>query len=350
MAEVVLGLGTSHSPVLSIPPNLWPEYAAGDPNNRELISPRSAKVVSYQDLLAEADPAYESRVNAATFEREYDRLQRGIAEVSKTLHEVQPDTVVIVSDDQDEILFDDNYPAFSIYWGESAKLLPRTVPPDRDTPMRRYAVSGYGDVEMDIPVDSALGKHLIEYLIDADFDIAHSRYLREEYGGKIGPAGYVWWERETKPRPQGIGHGWSFVVKRIMHNEPLPIVPVIVNTCYPPNQPTPRRCYALGRAIRAAIEAWDSNKRVAVMASGGLSHFVVDEEIDRMVIEGMEKKSGEILGSVPRERLNSASSEIRNWITAAGALEHLNFELIDYVPVVRTPAGTGGGWCFARWT
>ena len=34
---------------------------------------------------------------------------------------------------------------------------------------------------------------------------------------------------------------------------------------------------------------------------------------------------------------------------AAGATEHLDMELLDYVPVYRSLAGTGGGWAFARW-
>lgn len=349
MAEIVLGIGTSHSPVLALTPDLWPEYSSNDPNNRELISPRTAKRTPFDELLKEADPSLANRINPQQFQSEHERLQRGIAEVRETLQSVRPDVVVIVSDDQDEILFDDNMPAFSIYWGDSVKLLPRNVPEDASD-MRRRIAAGYGDQELDVPVDSALGEHLINYLIDSDFDIAHMRYLRDSYGGSIGPAGYVWWKRETQPRPFGIGHGWGFVVKRLMDNNPMPILPVFVNTCYPPNQPTPRRCYALGKAIRKGIEAWDSDKRVAVVASGGLSHFVVDEEIDRMVIKGMQEHDGEILGSIPRERLNSASSEIRNWIVASGALEHLDFELIEYVPAVRTPAGTGGGWCFARWT
>ena len=153
---------------------------------------------------------------------------------------------------------------------------------------------------MDVPVNAELGKHLIEYLTEADFDISHSRYLKDEYGGAIGPAGYVWWKRETKPRPHGIGHGYSFVVKRIMDNKPIPIVPVLQNTCYPPNQPTPKRCYAFGKAIKAAVEAWDSNARVAIMASGGLSHFVLDEDIDQQLIRGMREKNGEILSSLPQ--------------------------------------------------
>ena len=106
---------------------------------------------------------------------------------------------------------------------------------------------------------------------------------------------------------------------------------------------------ALGEAVAKAIDHWDSDKRVAVVASGGLSHFLVDEEIDQMAIKGMREKDADLLASMPRYRLNSGSSEILNWVTAAGALEHLDMELVDYVPVYRSPAGTGGGWGFALW-
>jgi len=34
---------------------------------------------------------------------------------------------------------------------------------------------------------------------------------------------------------------------------------------------------------------------------------------------------------------------------AVDQVAHATRELLDYVPVYRTPAGTGGGWAFARW-
>ncbi len=86
-----------------------------------------------------------------------------------------------------------------------------------------------------------------------------------------------------------------------------------------------------------------------MVASGGLSHFTVDEGIDWMALDGMKNKDADALAALPRHRLNSGNSEILNWVTAAGALEHLDMELVDYVPVYRSPAGTGGGWGFARW-
>ena len=349
MAKIVLGMGSSHTPMISMPPEFWALHGERqDKHLRELISPRSCQVVSYDQLLAEADPAIAKTLTLDRFTTQYNQLQRGVAELTKTLRAVNPDTVIIVSDDQDELLFEDNMPTFMIYWGDSIKLIPWPLPESMG-PAVRAAVGGYGDVAMDVPVDAALGQHLIEFMMDAGFDVAHSRYLKDEYGGSIGPAGYVGWKRETKPRPHGMGHGYAYVVKRIMENKPVSILPVGINTCYPPNQPTPKRCYEFGKAIRAAVEAWDSDKRVAIIASGGMSHFVLDEEIDRQLIRGMQEKNGEILCSLPKERLNSASSEIRNWITTAAACDHLDFELVEYVPVNRTAAGTGGGWGFARW-
>lgn len=348
MAKVVMGLGTSHTPMNSMSPEYWGIHGEFDKRSKELISLKSRAAVPYDQLEAEADPKLAERLTPELFKSQYDRLQNGIQAVSRVLQEARPDTVVIISDDQDEMLFEDNMPCFMIYWGETMKLMPWPVN-ESAPPSVKAAMWGYGDQSMDVPVDHELGKHLVEYLVEAEFDVAHSRYMREEYGGSIGPAGYVHWKRETPPRPHGMPHGFAYIIKRMMDNNPIPILPVFQNTCYPPNQPTARRSYALGKAIRAAIEEFPGDKRVCVIGSGGLSHFVLDEEVDRLALNAMKNKDAEALCSIPRDRLLSASSEIQNWIAAAGTCEHLDFELFDYVPVVRTAGGTGGGWAFAHW-
>jgi hypothetical protein len=63
----------------------------------------------------------------------------------------------------------------------------------------------------------------------------------------------------------------------------------------------------------------------------------------------MQNKGATILSPLPRERLNSGNSEIRNWIVVAGAVEHLDMQLIDDVPCYRSPAGTGYAMVFAQW-
>jgi 3-O-methylgallate 3,4-dioxygenase len=178
------------------------------------------------------------------------------------------------------------------------------------------------------PVASNLGRHLIESLIGEGFDVAHSRKL--------------------KPG-EGMGHAFSFVYGRLMNGKTIPTVPIMVNTYYPPNQPTPKRCFELGRAVRAAIETWPKDARVAVIGSGGLSHFVIDEELDHQILKAMQAKDAVALGKLPQRRLNSGTSEVRNWIATAGAVEHLDMTLIDYVPCYRSPAGTGCAMGFAEW-
>lgn len=348
MAEIVLGIGSSHTPIVSLPAELWPAYAENDRRNPALLTVPEGAPITYDELLRRADPAIAAALTPEHFREQHDRAQRAIAGLEQTFAEAAPDTVVIISDDQDELLFDDNMPSIGIYWGETMHLVPRWG--QDASAVAQAAAWGYGETEQDVPVDSELGRHLIESLIDAGFDIAHLRYLRDEYGGTIGPAGYVEKPRVTGPRRQGMPHGYGFVVRRIMNTTMRPIVPVFLNTFYPPNQPTPRRCYAFGKALRAAIEAWDSDKRVALVASGGLSHFVVDEELDRMVLKGLEERDGELLSSLPAARLNSGTSEIRNWIAVGAACEHLQFRVRDFIVGHRTPAGTGGGWAFGVWS
>ena len=89
-------------------------------------------------------------------------------------------------------------------------------------------------------------------------------------------------------------------------------MPIMVNTYYPPNQVTPQRCYELGQAVRAAVQEWEGDAKVAIIASGGLSHFVIDEDLDHHVLKAMQNRDAEALFSIPKGKLNSGNSEIRN--------------------------------------
>jgi 3-O-methylgallate 3,4-dioxygenase len=319
MAEITLGIGTSHSPMLSASPEAL--TGLGDLDRGRL-----------------AEFAEKARENAAWIDRElapevtrarHEATQAAIRQLRDVLAEEAPDALVVIGDDQDEWFSADNQPALCIYWGETIENLPPPI--ERVPPLRRLSYWGfYGDgANRAFPVDAALGKYLVETLTrEHDFDVAHVR---------------------VQPRHGPLGHAWNFVHQRIMGERVVPIVPVMLNTYYPPNQPTPKRCYQLGRAIRLAVEAWPPGKRVGVVASGGLSHFFVDEELDRHVLQILAKKDADALAALPTAKLESGSSEIRNWIAAAGALEHLQMQLVDYVPSYRSEAGSGVGMAFALW-
>jgi hypothetical protein len=248
-----------------------------------------------------------------------------MTKLAEVLEKVDPDVLIMVGDDQQELWRDDNMPAMSIYLGDDILLEARAA----QAVTADARLQGYTETSKSLPVASGMSQHILEYLIEAEFDVANSRYLKDE---------------------QGISEAFGFVYNRIMTGKVLPTVPFWLNTYYPPSQPTPKRCYDLGRALKAAVEAWKGPERVAILASGGLSHFVVDEELDQEALKGMQEHDIVRLSGLPRARLESGNSEIRNWIAVAGASEHMDMTLVDYVPCYRSPAGTGCAMGFAYWT
>ena len=331
MAQVVLGLGSSHSPQLSTPSEGWLARGENDRRHKELVG-TDGIVSDFEGLLERADlDRIAKEITPEKMHQRHERNQKGIARLGKALYEADLDVLVMLGDDQQEYLLDDNMPGICIYWGSEF-----SVPGREDAPGTGGAgLIGYSGEDRVVPAHSGLGRHLIEYLVEAEFDIGSSKFLDPTKGGRARG---------------GIGHAFGYVYHRIMTGKTIPTVPIMVNTYYPPNQPTPKRCYDLGRTLRSAIESWPGKARVGVLASGGLSHFVVDEELDEMALDGMKDKSVVKLGRLPREKMHSGNSEIRNWIAVTGATEHLDMDLVDYVPCYRSPAGTGCAMGFAIWS
>jgi 3-O-methylgallate 3,4-dioxygenase len=328
MADIVLAIGTSHSPLLNSPAEDYPKHAAIDASGRKLID-KNGKPCTYGELLEKADPAIKQQIEPKVLEQRSARCTENIAKLSRELIDAKLDALIIIGDDQNEQFFDDNMPAILIYWGD--KIANNPLHMDEDAPQFwRTARSQYHATQSrDYPVDSALGLHLIKELIGRGFDISQSKRLSKEHGE---------------------GHAFGFVHQRMMRDDAIiPIVPVALNTYFPPNQPRPRRCYELGQAIRAAVTSAKGSERVGILGSGGLSHFTVDEELDRAVLYACKRNDGEALSSIPVEKLNSGSSEIRNWITVAGAASHLKTAWQEYIPCYRSAAGTGCGMGFAVW-
>ncbi len=110
---------------------------------------------------------------------------------------------------------------------------------------------------------------------------------------------------------------------------------------------SPTRCVALGEALRRAVEAFPGDARIGVMASGGLSHFIVDEAFDHALIDALRRKDAAFFRNAPLTKLMSGSSEMRNWICLAGTLGSMEMQWVSYVPGYRTPALSGTGLCFA---
>ena len=321
MAEIVVGIGTSHSPMLSIDHAVFDGLAA-----RDRANPASR---DFDGLVREKAGWIGRELTPEITKTRHDACQVALARLARTLTAARLDTLVVIGDDQNEWFSSASQPALAIYWGDTVDNLPPPV--EKMNAAIRSAYWGYyGDGgNRTFPIDGALARHLVERLTaEHDFDVAHVR---------------------EQPRHSPFGHAWNFVHQRLMGEHVIPVVPVMLNTYYPPNQPTPRRCYQLGRAIRECVEAWPEKRRVGILASGGLSHFVVDETLDRDVLDMLARKDAAALCKVPVDQLESGNSEIRNWIAAAGALEHRDMTLVDYVPCYRSQAGSGIGAAFAVW-
>ena len=328
MADIVLAIGTSHSPLLNSPAEDYPKHAAIDASGRKLLD-KNGKPTTYGALLEQADPSIKEQIAPKVLEERSARCTANIEKLGTMLADARLDTLIIIGDDQHEQFFDDNMPAMLVYWGD--KIANNPLHMDEDAPeFWRKARSQFhaGQTTHEYPVDAKLGLHLIEQLIAQGFDVSQSKKLAKEHGE---------------------GHAFGFVHVRMMDGHVIPIVPVALNTYFPPNRPRPRRCYELGQAIRAAVKSASGNARVGILASGGLSHFTVDEELDRAVLAACKNNDGEALASIPVEKLNSGSSEIRNWITVAGAAGHLKNVWQEYIPCYRSAAGTGCGMGFALW-
>jgi len=330
MAELVMGLGTSHSPQLSTPVSTWSDHAARDRANGRLLG-TDGEYHSYDDLLAAADPAVSAELGTEIWEEKYERCQAAIAELARRLEAAHPDVVVVIGDDQEELFDEEGTSTFSLFLGgQLADLAPSAAARARMPFGLQEALWAAHAPDGDVyPSQPALSLHLVEQLIARDFDV--SRFSRQHEG-------------------RSLGHAFTFVRRRLGLAGDVPIVPVFVNTYYPPNVPSAARCYAFGGALAEAIASWPEEARVVVVASGGLSHFVINEELDRRVLGALARHDGADLAAIERKHLRSGTSEILNWVAAGGAFRGRDMEVVDYVAGYRSPAGTGTAMCFSVWS
>jgi hypothetical protein len=316
--------------MLALTSEQWSHRADVDRGNPRL-NLSDGRRINYEALLAEVGPRYVDVISGEALREKAIACDRALDRLAAELEAAAPDAVMIIGDDQGELFSASNQPAFAIFHGEEVAMhsgkysLPTT--PDW---MRQVGREYMMDAIHRFPGCPALGLPLIEQLVDRGFDVGAVANVPE-------------------PEKQGFGHAYGFVVKRLLRRRPVPVLPLLVNTYFPPNVPSSARCYDIGQAIAASMAELPQDLRVAVVGSGGLSHFVVDEALDRRLLKAMQDKDAATLCSVPRAALQSGSSEILNWIMTAGAVEALPLKWSEYYPLYRTPAGTGTGAGFCVW-
>src|SRR5579875_518365 len=237
MSEIVLGMGTSHTPQLSSGWDLWTDHANRDKGS-PLLGP-DGEFHTFDDLVREDNETLRAELDPAVWEQKYARLQDDVGALGNYLAASAPDVVVIVGDDQNEMFDEEAVPGIGMYLGDGLWDLPGSD--EHEARLRKFPGlaaaewARHGPANTLHPVHSALSSHLAESLTLADFDVTVSARQRDGHT---------------------LGHAFTFPRYRLGLAETVPIVPVFLNTYYQPNVPSPSRCYALGRALAAGIASY----------------------------------------------------------------------------------------------
>ncbi|MCC6201683.1 MAG: protocatechuate 3,4-dioxygenase [Gammaproteobacteria bacterium] len=340
MAQIVFGFGLSHSPMLGTDPEQWYLRALEDMNFPD--HPFRGHVYQYEELVAlRREERVAEQLGSVVWHERHRRSQRQLDLLRNRISEMKLDVLVVFGDDQHEVFREDITPAFLVYTGDT--VLNKAVDAERlkeVPPGVAAAAESYHPAALDVEYPGApeLAYHIVVELMGAGFDVAVSEHMPADSRGE-----------------RSIPHAFGFVYHRVLDDlrvtPNLATVPVFINTFFPPNRPSTRRVLDFGKAIGQAIRSWPSRKRVGIAASGGFSHFVIDEDLDRRLLRALAAGDEQALTAEPELECQSGTSEIKNWIAAFGAVSGsgLRFQLLDYVPCYRTPAGTGNANTFGVW-
>jgi aromatic ring-opening dioxygenase catalytic subunit (LigB family) len=266
--------------------------------------------------LYEVEPPIHPKIAEETLElrqKRYRRIRDGLDFLRTTLSKKKPDALILVGDDQNENFKEDNLPQMSIYLGSEFYT---TEPRDG----QRQRTGRYR-------CHSELAHALLHGLVERDFDVSFCKSF---------------------PQDELLAHAHGPILRRIMPEADIPVVLVFVNALHVP-APSPQRCYRLGEAMRQIVEQRPAAERVAIYASGGLSHFTagypwrfykgpfgygsISEEFDREALDWMAHGEGEKLAQLTSEDLlKHGDIEMRSWIVVLGAVGKVPAQVVAYEP------------------
>ena len=319
MATLAFAVGSSHGPTNQTPPEDWLRLAEGDKSD-----PR----YDYNEMLAKAKPGMEAEI---TLEKRQERgaaLHVALDQLREQVAAANVDVILVISNVH-QIRETESQAVFGVLRSERFPVRVKTG--ERYDPAARFDRSKRPKpVTEDRLGSTELANHLIEGLVERGFDISCT---------------------DTLPEGTAVDEAFAFVYDLLPKGSTVPIVPFQLSR-YRPYQATPARCVALGAALREVIESWDADLRVGLLASGGLSHQIIDEELDERVIKGLTTGDLDDLSKLDRDQLNGApgTPEILNWVTVAAAMAPQTMTLVDYIPAYRSLAGTGHGLTYGYWS
>lgn len=206
----------------------------------------------------------------------------------------RPDVAVVVFNDHYNAMFLDRVPTFGVGCGAQYQPVdegwgPRPIP----------AFDGHAD----------FGWHLLDSLVESHFDPEIIQEIKVDHGLQV-PLELFW------GRPEDA---W-----------PVKVVPIFVNVLQYPI-PLPSRLYALGRALRHAIEDYDSDESFVVVGTGGLSHQLqgaragfLNREADRQFLRDIAENPDVLAGWTRQqyvETFGTEGAELIMWLVMRGCLD-----------------------------
>jgi hypothetical protein len=247
-------------------------------------------------------------------EAERTNLRAGFERAREILEGARPDVLITFADDHFDRCFYDNLPAFLVGVGEEAK---------------GPAIEGFDIPKVRLPIASKLARFIVREGLEGGVDFAFSEELALDHA-EIAPLTHL------TPR-------WD-----------VPIIPIVVNAFAPP-MPTPKRCFDVGAFVGRCVERWPENTRVAMIGTGGLSHWVgppqtgkINEEFDRWFLDRLSRREiAEVTSRYARyedleETAGNGGHEIRDWLAVAGAMpQGFTAQVLAYEPLKAWSTGMG---------
>ena len=214
-------------------------------------------------------------------------------ELGKLLDETRPDVIVFLGSDHLETFSIGCVPTFAIVAGSRA-------------------IAEFAGRKYDLPIHREMAEDLLYQLVGADFDIAYSE-------------------------DAVLGHAFAVPFEFVIAGRDIPVIPIHTNVYMPP-LPSPKRCAALGREIAKVIAS--RRERVAIIASGGMSHYPgtwkypePEFDFDKWMIAELARGNADALFEMTTEQLDEVgNTELLPWSIMLGAIGNVPGELVQYTP------------------
>ncbi|HKA32810.1 MAG TPA: hypothetical protein VKH64_06330 [Candidatus Binatia bacterium] len=231
--------------------------------------------------------------------------EKAYAALRADLEAARPDVLIVVANDQFVNFAYNNIPTFFVTLAEEVK-----------GQFTRHRFHYRNDKE--------LGRAILKAGIDAGIDFSFGEYIE-------------------------LQHTQTVPLHFLLPEPKIPILPIYVNTWVEPI-PTPSRCFQVGELIRKVAEGW--KERVAILATGGLSHFPgsprigeIDTSFDHKLLEILREGKGRSLAEYSVEEICKAGdSEFLNWMVAIGSIGDAKAKETFYMP-----DDVATGWGFVSW-